>query len=264
MFECNKRCKCNAKCANRVVQNGIKLRLQVFKTSNKGWGIRCLDDIPKGTFVCTYSGEIHSEEAMDEIARKQGDEYVAELDYIQEIEKFIETLEKENLKDGYESDIEGSSESDESYVSSSSNISSDIVDDESEDSTVVDGDKRRATQSTLGNKKLKCDTSSNDSQADSDYVSLAKYLGEDVYLIDAKMRGNIGRFLNHSCDPNCKIQSIFIDNHDPRFPVLGFFAIKQIAAFTELTWNYSYLSLPESKKHRCECGSKTCEKRILF
>uniref|UniRef100_A0A8V5GM17 Uncharacterized protein n=1 Tax=Melopsittacus undulatus TaxID=13146 RepID=A0A8V5GM17_MELUD len=28
----------------------------LFKTQNKGWGIRCLDDIAKGSFVCIYAG----------------------------------------------------------------------------------------------------------------------------------------------------------------------------------------------------------------
>ena len=48
IFECNANCKCDARCSNRVVQNGIQVRLQLFKTSNKGWGLRCVDDIPKG------------------------------------------------------------------------------------------------------------------------------------------------------------------------------------------------------------------------
>ncbi|KAM9299842.1 histone-lysine N-methyltransferase SETDB2 isoform 2-T2 [Morus bassanus] len=47
-------------CQNRVVQHGIQVRLQVFNTENKGWGVRCLDDIDKGTFVCTYSGRLMS------------------------------------------------------------------------------------------------------------------------------------------------------------------------------------------------------------
>ncbi|XP_063190112.1 histone-lysine N-methyltransferase SETDB2 isoform X2 [Chroicocephalus ridibundus] len=47
-------------CQNRVVQHGIQVRLQVFNTEKKGWGVRCLDDIDKGTFVCTYSGRLMS------------------------------------------------------------------------------------------------------------------------------------------------------------------------------------------------------------
>lgn len=46
------------KCGNRLVQQGITVNLQVFMTPEKGWGLRTLEDIPKGTFVCEYVGEI--------------------------------------------------------------------------------------------------------------------------------------------------------------------------------------------------------------
>ncbi|KAM9299843.1 histone-lysine N-methyltransferase SETDB2 isoform 3-T3 [Morus bassanus] len=61
IYECSVLCRCNKMmCQNRVVQHGIQVRLQVFNTENKGWGVRCLDDIDKGTFVCTYSGRLMS------------------------------------------------------------------------------------------------------------------------------------------------------------------------------------------------------------
>nr|XP_032644699.1 histone-lysine N-methyltransferase SETDB2 isoform X5 [Chelonoidis abingdonii] len=61
IYECNLSCKCDRmRCQNRVVQHGIQVRLQVFNTDRKGWGVRCLDDIDKGTFVCTYSGRLMS------------------------------------------------------------------------------------------------------------------------------------------------------------------------------------------------------------
>lgn len=60
IYECNALCRCGPACRNRVVQHGVKVRLQLFLTDGKGWGVRCLDDIPKGTFVCAYNGEILS------------------------------------------------------------------------------------------------------------------------------------------------------------------------------------------------------------
>ncbi|KAL2310895.1 hypothetical protein Nmel_002575 [Mimus melanotis] len=61
IYECNILCRCDKlMCQNRVVQHGIQVRLQVFNTEKKGWGVRCLDDIDKGTFVCTYSGRLMS------------------------------------------------------------------------------------------------------------------------------------------------------------------------------------------------------------
>ncbi|MGH0151816.1 UNVERIFIED_CONTAM: hypothetical protein FKN15_063447 [Acipenser sinensis] len=59
IYECSAWCKCDLKlCQNRVVQHGLRVRLQVFKTEETGWGVRCLDDIDEGTFVCTYAGKI--------------------------------------------------------------------------------------------------------------------------------------------------------------------------------------------------------------
>ncbi|KAJ3693144.1 hypothetical protein LUZ60_012239 [Juncus effusus] len=57
--ECFIKCGCNMQCMNRVVQRGIMCRLQVFMTSDgRGWGLQTLDEIPKGTFVCKFVGEI--------------------------------------------------------------------------------------------------------------------------------------------------------------------------------------------------------------
>ncbi|KAG7989722.1 hypothetical protein I3843_03G252900 [Carya illinoinensis] len=57
--ECWSKCGCSKNCGNRVVQRGITCKLQVFCTSEgKGWGLRTLEDLPKGAFVCEYAGEI--------------------------------------------------------------------------------------------------------------------------------------------------------------------------------------------------------------
>lgn len=57
--ECWTKCSCNKNCGNRVVQRGINCNLQVFWTpEGKGWGLRTLEDLPKGAFVCEYVGEI--------------------------------------------------------------------------------------------------------------------------------------------------------------------------------------------------------------
>ena len=33
----------------------------------RGWGLRCLDDIPMGTFVCTYAGQILNEDMANKV-----------------------------------------------------------------------------------------------------------------------------------------------------------------------------------------------------
>ncbi|KAK4356968.1 hypothetical protein RND71_022578 [Anisodus tanguticus] len=57
--ECWHKCGCSKGCGNRVVQRGIAVPLQVFMTADgKGWGLRALEDLPRGAFVCEYVGEI--------------------------------------------------------------------------------------------------------------------------------------------------------------------------------------------------------------
>uniref|UniRef100_T1IYR1 Histone-lysine N-methyltransferase n=1 Tax=Strigamia maritima TaxID=126957 RepID=T1IYR1_STRMM len=96
IYECNSRCSCSKRCQNRVVQNGLQLRLQVFKTDQCGWGLRCLDDLPKGCFVCIYAGQLLTEQEANEDGAQFGDEYLAELDHIEVCER---------IKEGYESDV---------------------------------------------------------------------------------------------------------------------------------------------------------------
>ncbi|NXA33847.1 SETB2 methyltransferase, partial [Eudromia elegans] len=79
IYECSVSCRCDKiMCQNRVVQHGIQVRLQVFNTEKKGWGVRCLDDIDKGTFVCTYAGRLMSRAevqvlgAADQELKEQG------------------------------------------------------------------------------------------------------------------------------------------------------------------------------------------------
>uniref|UniRef100_A0A914EI03 Uncharacterized protein n=1 Tax=Acrobeloides nanus TaxID=290746 RepID=A0A914EI03_9BILA len=62
IYECNKNCKCKKLCPNRVTQQGIKVPLQIFKTFEAGWGARALCDIPKGTFISTYTGRMITNE----------------------------------------------------------------------------------------------------------------------------------------------------------------------------------------------------------
>ncbi|KAJ7976513.1 Histone-lysine N-methyltransferase H3 lysine-9 specific SUVH1 [Quillaja saponaria] len=58
IYECGPSCQCPANCRNRVSQGGLKLRLEVFKTKDKGWGLRSWDPIRAGAFICEYAGEV--------------------------------------------------------------------------------------------------------------------------------------------------------------------------------------------------------------
>ncbi|CAD1473499.1 unnamed protein product [Heterotrigona itama] len=78
LFECNPACDCNRiTCNNRVVQYGLTQRFQLFRTKGKGWGLRTLRHIPKGSYVCEYVGEIISDSEAD---HREDDSYLFDLD----------------------------------------------------------------------------------------------------------------------------------------------------------------------------------------
>ncbi|XP_017280610.1 histone-lysine N-methyltransferase SETDB1-B isoform X2 [Kryptolebias marmoratus] len=428
IYECNKRCKCCAQmCTNRLVQHGLQVRLQLFKTQNKGWGIRCLDDIAKGSFVCIYAGKILTDDFADKEGLEMGDEYFANLDHIESVENFKEGYESE----AHCSDSEGSGvdvskikiqpsalvsatsggrlprKARSSSSSSSSNdeekeSKSEDESDSSDDTFVKDnyfnsssvwrsyttrgqvkgnkegsqdskdglsvsggaaGEKPPSIPEETGKSKvaswltsqgLKKDTedksqarkqdvmtlsdsddvqtisSGSDDNKDRDKAAPASgpsvtkkqvavkstrgialkhshsmmvktgtpgggagpsgqggkhgqqgqpggggenaprntrlfFDGEEsCYIIDAKLEGNLGRYLNHSCSPNLFVQNVFVDTHDLRFPWVAFFASKRIRAGTELTWDYNYeVGSVEGKELLCCCGSTECRGRLL-
>ncbi|KAK7359933.1 hypothetical protein VNO77_01902 [Canavalia gladiata] len=62
VYECNPMCRCNKTCPNRILQNGVRVKLEVFKTEKKGWAVRAGEAILRGTFVCEYIGEVLDEQ----------------------------------------------------------------------------------------------------------------------------------------------------------------------------------------------------------
>ncbi|AWP16004.1 putative histone-lysine N-methyltransferase NSD2 [Scophthalmus maximus] len=72
-------------------------------------------------------------------------------------------------------------------------------------------------------------------------------------IIDAGPKGNYSRFMNHSCQPNCETQKWTV-NGDTR---VGLFAVCDIPAGTELTFNYN-LDCLGNEKLVCRCGAPNC------
>ncbi|KAH6970789.1 SET domain protein [Ilyonectria sp. MPI-CAGE-AT-0026] len=58
IYECHQGCACSIDCPNRVVERGRTIPLQIFRTADRGWGVRCPVPIKKGQFVDRYVGEI--------------------------------------------------------------------------------------------------------------------------------------------------------------------------------------------------------------
>uniref|UniRef100_A0AAY4E656 Pre-SET domain-containing protein n=1 Tax=Denticeps clupeoides TaxID=299321 RepID=A0AAY4E656_9TELE len=96
IYECNAMCRCDPKmCSNRVVQQDMQVRLQVFKMKQKGWGVRCKDDLARGTFICVLTGRILNESVIGMERNMGGNKHLTNLDYIEAVE---------HLKEGYESE----------------------------------------------------------------------------------------------------------------------------------------------------------------
>ncbi|KAM4706581.1 histone-lysine N-methyltransferase NSD2 [Discoglossus pictus] len=72
-------------------------------------------------------------------------------------------------------------------------------------------------------------------------------------IIDAGPKGNYCRFMNHSCQPNCDTQKWTV-NGDTR---VGLFAVRDIPAGEELTFNYN-LDCLGNEKTVCRCGAPNC------
>ncbi|XP_060857664.1 histone-lysine N-methyltransferase eggless-like [Metopolophium dirhodum] len=262
IFECNVNCKCMKTCLNRVVQEPLKTSLQLFFTKKKGWGVRTLADIPKGSFVCTYLGVLRTEKDVDNDFSLNWGEYLADLD-------FLETVEE--IKDGYESYVAQSEDESEDYTSSSddeefnpswaikSNVSSLF-----ESRMSLRKNLQKTNTKTDGKHELsKLNTQQ---KIENKNTSLLRYLDKNcgIYTLDAKVDGNIGRYFNHSCDPNIFVQNVFIDTHDLRFPWVSYFALSNIPAGTELAWDYNYMiGSVKNKRLMCHCGSKNCKGRLL-
>ncbi|KAL6489451.1 hypothetical protein MHYP_G00031920 [Metynnis hypsauchen] len=436
IYECNKRCRCNPQmCINRLVQHGLQVRLQLFKTQNKGWGIRCLDDVAKGSFVCIYAGKILTDDFADKEGLEMGDEYFANLDHIESVENFKEGYESEahcsdsegsgvdmsrvkmrnpaqgknafksddrnssttgkgqdstdegDSDDDKESNPDESDSSDDTFVKDTHYTSSSVwrsyttrrqskgLKEDSQDSkdglsvsgggtedrkpppvpeesgkskvaswltsqsesagaenvkieggtktekkevmTLSDSDdvqtissgsddnkeREKKTQGTTETKRAVVKRqvavkSTRGIALKSSHGMMMKTGGggtggggtggsggnqgqgggegapkntrqffdgeESCYIIDAKLEGNLGRYLNHSCSPNLFVQNVFVDTHDLRFPWVAFFASKRIRAGTELTWDYNYeVGSVEGKELLCCCGSTECRGRLL-
>lgn len=93
IYECNKMCKCKSLCLNL---HSTSHKLELFLTENKGWVVRCLKDIPQGSFICTYIGNLLTDIDGVKEGKKFGDEYLAELDNTEAVEQ---------LKEDYETDV---------------------------------------------------------------------------------------------------------------------------------------------------------------
>ena len=85
---------------------------------------------------------------------------------------------------------------------------------------------------------------------------------DDGRVIDARVRGNAARWINHSCTPNCTTQE---DEHGRVFIE----AKRKIRSGEELSYDYrlsidAKLTKKERAAFACRCGTTRCRGSLLF
>jgi SET domain-containing protein len=83
---------------------------------------------------------------------------------------------------------------------------------------------------------------------------------DDGMMVDAAHGGNIARWINHSCDPNCEV---VLENGR-----LYIEAIRDIASGEELAYDYNFIlpvrhSPAMKKRYPCSCGAVFCRETML-
>ncbi len=78
-------------------------------------------------------------------------------------------------------------------------------------------------------------------------------LGNGKFL-DARRKGGVTRFINHSCEPSCVLEhwQVEKDTH------CAIFALKDMEAGEELTFDYQWHHRPGRARTKCLCGTKKC------
>ena len=100
---------------------------------------------------------------------------------------------------------------------------------------------------------------------------------EDMYVVDGEFMGGVTRFMNHSCEPNCRQFTAILNRADFKIYELPFFALDNIPAYTELTFDYKDQEDSEKiseemveeitrakgqEPTRCLCGSEDCRRYL--
>lgn len=83
---------------------------------------------------------------------------------------------------------------------------------------------------------------------------------DDRTVIDAGVNGNEARFINHSCEPNCRSVT--------RRGRVHIWAIRDISVGEELTYDYSLTreGIGDDEaytRYACQCGAPTCRRTML-
>ena len=76
----------------------------------------------------------------------------------------------------------------------------------------------------------------------------------DSRVVDAARKGNLARFANHSCAPNCATRSVVLANR--RRVVL--FTLRDVQRGEEVTYDYQFAPEIPERETPCACGAAAC------
>lgn len=90
----------------------------------------------------------------------------------------------------------------------------------------------------------------------------------DDYVIDANFEGNAARWINHSCDPNCRAVALESADANPARDRVMIETLRPIKAGEELTYDYGItLDVRHTERMKriwaCRCGSESCSGTML-
>ena len=186
--------------------------------------MRTLVDMPAGVHVCIYAGAIHTDEAADHLGKLESgnDAYFCDMDLIDTVHR--RKMQQEDEERQLELALEKSkreqrglplSDSDEERMPmdvGDANEANETVEKSAKKDSVQEADESVRFFSVAINTEFPQFTES----FERSYFKRAGKCG--LFVIDARKRGNIGRFFNHSCSANIVIQNVFVDTHDLRLP----------------------------------------------
>ncbi|KAK0200089.1 hypothetical protein DFS33DRAFT_1388385 [Desarmillaria ectypa] len=81
VIECNRLCRCDVSCINRVAQLPRQIPIEVFKTERYGWGVRSSVDVERGKVIGLYTGLL----VPRTVANKSSDQsFIFALDFTED------------------------------------------------------------------------------------------------------------------------------------------------------------------------------------
>lgn len=207
IYECNSGCKCDNTCLNRLVTAQVEQRLEIFETKDRGYGVRCQTDLPKGTFVCCYFGDLLHGTSADLRGNRSGeyygDEYFMQLDHIETAELHKVGYEAKAM-DANGSDIDSDSDNTDSSKSDMTSFS----DSSDNDNEILQTKKRKIDEDAtelifLYEFQNMCYSYFPviEKQRQQDEINQRTSLygkNEVEFVVDGRFRGNLSRFFNVS------------------------------------------------------------------